>query len=531
MDLMNNVDLVKLDSSNAILFLDDEVNSIIQHYPMDYLISYEFKNKFLMGKVWNRLIKDPYIIEVPQGKLYKYLISPSFNKVPEFTMEELKKFWSLPKVLPWKLLELLKIDTKPKEDGIRYRLDFYKNLYLDLIKYSECDSLKNYIGSIRSEYEFYDRKCWIEEEENRIKKGIEAHKFNLSTYSNLVIINTLLILSGYKEVKSDKSGTCCYLYQIKLLDYLLWLSTGFLLTDIISDIYRYTKVKDEIKCKVNPEFLSISDPSYDYENYGLSNPKLKEYYLSECIKIGRSNGRLPDMYPGYSLATLRSSTKLVSNPDPTPMISDYEALNFIEFNIESVMEWSEIEPYYKWMTKYGIKPNLLDGGNGYHGLSVDNNFLPQINKILSKYDKTEFTNIRRVIIGQFDDSLNLTPLNKDELINFDNNLACQMIDSLIELTEIKSTQLLQDMKWLRLIGHINLTLRKSSRGTYNIFFNSVDFNKASQLIYKSESGYNTALKLINKLGNSNPFYKRVGETFNESYWLVQICNCKNYLGN
>ena len=510
--------LTELDRPDILVVTYSEVLDIMRENSVESLMRYEFKNPILMTKVWNSLMLEPGIADTPKGRLYNYLTRIGYNglKPTDFTSSEIRSFWNAPDIIFDRLINLLcpvVLDLIHKKDPDKATC---QKIVDKLVEFNECNSILKYIIYYAELIHGYEEAEARELEERNKLEILNSHKVRLSGLPNATVVKSLLILNGYK-------GS---IFNGQKLEKLLWMATGYRLTDIIKDIHKYIKIRDEVVCELTEEFDSVKDVDYDYEHYGLSNSKIYEFYLEECYKLMESTYRLSDTYPGYSLLTLKSSAKVPIKSTKKSKLSEYEILNFLNNFINSEFEWIDVKDYIEQLSKLGVNPRAKDEGEGYSGFLIDQECIPNLIRILSKYELTEFQEIRKVLAGCVDDVINVSKLTDAEIREFDNDVACHMIDRLLEIDEISYDQLMGDMKWLRLVGHIGVSLRKVAKGLYKVQFNTVDFLRVAELIYKSDLGYSIARKVLERLGSTKPFYRDVLTDFNPAIWNLHKCQMR-----
>lgn len=509
--------LYKLDVTDELYIPQSDMLTIFNEESTQFLINYEFKNPLLKCKVWSKLFEiEPNLIETEQGKVYKYLTSSLIEMPKDYSIDAVKKFWDLPGVIPTNLMKLL--------DPRLYEL--YSNL--DSLGYYECLNLVNLLNiyptkallgiqvEVNSRYKKLLSKKDREDKELEEHEANKAHMYPIDTYEPINIVRSLLVIDGY-----DK-----YLTKAKELEYLIWLSTGWRLTDIIDTITKYVKVQDRIYCTILPTFLTTADTKYDSENFGLNNSAIYEFYLSECEKIAKRDGRVPKMYPGYSLDTLRSSVnRKPQSTNFTPKVSEYEVLEFINSHLDKPFEWTEVKDYLSWMGNRGIHVMHSDSGDGYVGISIDSDAVPDLNRRLLKYERTELYNIRKLLVGIVDEKVKVSKMPLEDVVNFDGELACQMISQICDMEYINYNQLMSDMKWISILGHMGVKLRKVSKDIYQISFNSISIPSTLELVCRCESelGYEVAKKVISRYSKLSKFYLSVLDSLTPATWELFRC--------
>ena len=509
--------LQELDRSDVCVVTYQEVLEIMQEESIDFLMKYKFKNPILMSAIWHSIILEPGISDTPKGRLYLFLTRIGYTgEVPsDFTQDEIESLWNLPEVIRGRLLQLI----NPKAYSLiacAQDKDSIQELITELRKYPDCNVLSKSVSVYELTLEGILKKERLAEESKVRQEILDSHKIHLKELPNQTVVKSLLILNGYH-------GS---IFGGLKLEKLMWMATGFRLIDIIKDVHKYIKIRDEIVCELYPEFESAKDVDYDYQHYGLSNSKIYEFYLNECKEIMQSTGRVENMYPGYSLSTLKSSYRAPINTPTKRKFSEFEILQFLNNNLNSEFEWIEVKEYIEPLTKLGVTPRAKDEGEGYSGFLIDQESVPTLIRMLSKYELTEFQEIRKVLSGCIDDVIKVSKLSPSEIAGFDSDLACQMVERLLELDEISYDQLMGDMKWLRLVGHIGVSLRKVAKGMYKVQFNTVDFLRVVELIHNSDLGYSVARKVLERLGSTKPFYRDVLVDFNPAIWNLHKCQMR-----
>jgi hypothetical protein len=516
--------------------LDSEVDELISTYSnnIELLTSHVYSNLVLMKKVWDKLAPNLNTVE---SSIYQYLTKLTYNVANNsVNLEYVYKFWNLPGVITNKLLSLI----SPKSESILSKVKSYEELDSNelsevsnlLSKYSNrgslvCGWIVNKVNDILDSRNY---KSKLRESRNIKRKEVESRKYDLITnnYPQDELVKILLVLGGICGSKHIK------ITQGRKFELLLWLSSGYRITDITSDILRYVKVRDEVTVNIKSQFdISLSSKIDKLpEHMTLSNPELYDYYLNQCKELGVKSGRYVKEYPGYSLDTLKSTLhkgKPKESPKPLRKVSEYEVLQFIDSHLNSEFTATEIENYIPFFKFYGVTPMLIDEGEGYNGITFDQDKLPLLGQKLNKYDNTDLMEIRKKVAGIVDDKIRLSRLTKEEVLSLDSDIACDIISKLSSIREISIGELMTNPKILSIGGHIGVTFNKVSKDRYEIKFNGVSFTKVTQLITRSNSGFNTAKVVLSRLSKVNKFYKYVLDNFNEAIWNTHITQVNLWL--
>jgi hypothetical protein len=507
-----------LDAKSSMVF-DSEVNELFSTYSIDTLMNRVYNNNILMGKIWDNISKMPEYQDLSEVKVYKYLTISGYqlDKLDSY-LGLIIKFGNLPKVIKNKLFNALIPDylTKHTESPNLDECEYWISECNKYLQVSAIYDLRDTYLKIRNKLQSTQERL---RKESARKLLIDSYKADISELSDERIVNILLLLSGYFNNYSIVNGA--------RLEKLLWLSTGLVLTDIIDTIYKYVKIKDEVFCSIKPEYTKEVS-QIDYQNCGLKCSEIHSYYMNQCTSRGADYGRLPSRLPEYSLSNLRSTSHRVSSKSKLPQVSQFEALNFMETHVDEDYTYDEVKKLIPWFDRVGFKLAETDSGNNYHGFTLDSISLIKLSEILSKYDRTEFSNLRKTLIGSLDDKVLLTKMTESELRDFDCEVAREMIEKLASSDTISYNTLMGDMGWLRVSAHIGVSLRKIDKDSYRIFFNTVDFNAVVELIWKSKFGMATAVKVLDRLSSYDAFYREVKNNFNAAIWNLHVCQMKSY---
>lgn len=190
--------LLELDSSGALVILYDEVLEIFQQNTIDSLMLHNFKNPILMAKVWDALMLEPGISELPQGKLYRYLTQIGYNNKPNgFIPHEVQKFWNLPNIIDERLIDLIcpevtnLLKRKSKDKSVCIRVGEL------LLPFKESSIVKKYLDIYSEELEKIFKKESKDKKDKEYQNLVDQHKISFENTPQGTIINSLLVLNGY----------------------------------------------------------------------------------------------------------------------------------------------------------------------------------------------------------------------------------------------------------------------------------------------------------------------------------------------
>jgi hypothetical protein len=253
------------------------------------------------------------------------------------------------------------------------------------------------------------------------------------------------------------------------------MSTGTYLTEYVSDIDKYLISSDKSVIKLMPSFKYI-DFYLDVNMVGIGFNRVKEFYKREVTKLMVRSGRLESNYKS-SVSTLRSSVLGIKSPrKPYEKVSDFVGLGFVETHINAKFTHDEYLANKVWMDKYNIIPKLSDSGDDYCGIRLDECIFIELNKVLVKYDVSEFPGIKRELHPAPPDELLFSKYELSELKLLDRDDLSQIIFRLCELSEIDKSEVLRNQRILGVIGHLNITLANLNKTKYSISFNRVDWH-------------------------------------------------------
>lgn len=512
--------LNKLDSIFNEVLKSTDVDNCIASIPIHELLSREYTNKLLQMMIFNKLSlfysgksDIPIILE-----LYMYSTCKIDKLNINYCINDLSKFWNLPNLDSDRILYLILPGYQRKNIG---NIDECDKLLSKLEIHKECDYIRKEINHYKELRESLVKNKQIEDEKSKILEKVEKMKFDFSKLSNINMVDTLFYLNGYKG--SIRNG--------KKLEKLLWLSTGWYLTDIIDTITKYIKIRDEIVCTLVPDFI-IPEVEFDTDIYGLGNKDVYNYYLKECKSIAKRDGRLPSDYKGYSLATLKSTEitkkEFINLNSKVKNISDYELLTFIENNLDKDFSYEEVADYLPKLKVFNISAKPKDEGDDYNGFIFESDSYYKLNRILVNYDITEFPQLRKIVSGVMNRAIEISSFSDKELSLIDCDKMADMLDILIDSSTINKNTLMSDMQWLRLCGHINISFSDYDKDNYRVLFNAVNFSRAIELIRNSDKGYLISEKLLSRLGKSNMYYKKLKSSYNIAIWELYkyTINCR-----
>lgn len=259
---------------------------------------------------------------------------------------------------------------------------------------------------------------------------------------------------------------------------------------------------DRMSVTLNKEF-EYTDFEFNSNMIGIGVNKIKNFYGHEVAKLLIKSGRLESNYK-CSLDTLRSN--IVGNKTPRKSyekVSDYVGLGFVETHLRSVFTHADYLPLKDWMDKYNIHPKLSDSGDDYNGIRLDECIFTELNKLLVKYDGTEFPEIRRELNPVPPEDLTFSRFDLSELKVLDFIESTQIINRLSELSEIDKSEVLMNQKILRIVGHLNITLSNLNKSKYSVSFNKVNWHGVVDLLTDSEFGIDVAKKVLSRMGELN----------------------------
>lgn len=494
---MNNVEIkIAINNYKNSKMESKEFRDLVNSIPVKDWLDYAFTDLGLKDDIYSYLIQFPKNLEMSKLKLWHFLVVPSSEIIEADILEVIELSKSV-KVSPSQVYKLL-IDS----DSL-IKLNNYKTLNLwDLSKlietlnhFSDLWFVKSSINKLKAQKSKLDA-----EEAREIKRvGIDSYITNFLTSfegkSENYIVNCLLNVFGFTKRSN-------VINKPKLLDKWIWLSTGNYLTHYISDISNYVMSSDRMSVTLNKEF-EYTDFEFNSNMIGIGVNKIKNFYGHEVAKLLIKSGRLESNYK-CSLDTLRSN--IVGNKTPRKSyekVSDYVGLGFVETHLRSVFTHEDYLPLKDWMDKYNIHPKLSDSGDDYNGIRLDECIFTELNKLLVKYDGTEFPEIRRELNPVPPEDLTFSRFDLSELKVLDFIESTQIINRLSELSEIDKSEVLMNQKILRIVGHLNITLSNLNKSKYSVSFNKVNWHGVVDLLTDSEFGIDVAKKVLSRMGELN----------------------------